>query len=130
MDKIYFHNLSRRERQIMDTIYRLGEASVADVLEEILDPPGYNSVRVTLTILERKGYLKHRTEGQKYVYQPTYGSERVKRSALRHVISTFFENSTPKVLSTLMDISDSNLTDKDLDELSQMIQNVKKERSK
>ena len=130
MDKIFLHNLSRRERQIMDVIYHLGEASVADVLEEIPDPPGYNSVRVTLTILERKGHLKHRREGQKYIYKPVFISERASRSALKHLLSIFFEDSTPKILSTLLDMSASNLTEKDLDELSLMIQNAKKERSK
>lgn len=129
MDKIYHHNLSRRERQIMDAIYLLGEASVADVLEEIPDPPGYNSVRVTLTILERKGHLKHKKEGQKYIYHPVFVSERARRSVLKHVLSTFFEDSTPKVLSTLLDMSAAKLTEKEMDELSRMIQNAKKERS-
>lgn len=130
MDKTYHHNLSRRERQIMDAIYLLGEASVAEVLEEIPDPPGYNSVRVTLTILERKGHLKHRKEGQKYIYRPVFISERARRSALKHVLSTFFEGSTPKVLSTLLDMSASKLTEKEMEELSQMIQKAKKERIK
>jgi BlaI family penicillinase repressor len=129
MDNIFFLNLSRRERQIMDAIYRLGEASVAEVLEEIPDPPGYNSVRVTLTILERKGHLKHRKKGQKYIYRPVFVSERARRSALKHILSTFFEDSTPKVLSTLLDMSASKLTEEEMDELSLMIQNAKKEKS-
>ena len=123
-------NLSRRESQIMDIIYRLSEASVADVLEALPDPPGYNSVRVILSILEKKGYLLHKKEGQKYVYTPTELPEKTKRSVLEHLMTTFFEDSTPQVLSTLLDMSASELSDEELDELSEMIEKARKEKTK
>ncbi len=123
-------NLSRRESQIMDIIYRLGEASVANVLEALPDPSGYNSVRVILTILEKKGYLIHNKEGQKYVYTPTELPEKTRRSVLKHLMSTFFDGSTPQILSTLLDMSASELSEKELDELSEMIEKAKKEKTK
>jgi predicted transcriptional regulator len=117
--------LSRRERQIMDVIYTLGKANVSEVLSHLSDPPGYNSVRVTLGILEKKGVLKHKKEGQKFVYQPTLSRDRAKRSALERVLQIFFEGSTPKALSTLLDISGNKLSEHDLDELSSMISKAK-----
>ena len=123
-----FLDISRRERQIMDIIFRLGEASVFDVLNNMTDPPGYNSVRVTLTILENKGLLNHRKERQRYIYFPVELPERTKQSALRHLTSTFFNDSTSKALSALLDMSASELTEAELDELSEMIKKAKKEK--
>ena len=120
--------LSRRERQIMDVIYRLGKASVADVQDKIPDPPGYNSVRVTLTILENKGHLTHWKEGQKYIYKPTELPETAKRSALQHLVHTFFQGSTPNVVMTLLDMSASKLSQQELDELSEIIEQAKQGR--
>ncbi|MCG8604110.1 BlaI/MecI/CopY family transcriptional regulator [bacterium] len=122
--------LSRRESQILDIIYRLGEGSVSDVLKQIPDPPAYNSVRVILTILENKGYLSHRQEGQKYIYSPTELLDNAKKSALKHLVSTFFEGSAPKAVSTLLDMSAANLSEAELNELAQMIEQAKKERGK
>ena len=130
MSKPFYIFLSRRESQILDIIYRLGDASVTDVLKNIPEPPGYNSVRVILTILENKGYLKHKKEGQRYIYYPTELPEKAKKSALQHLLSTFFEGSPPKVVSTLLDMSPSGLSRKELDELSKMIEQAKKERKK
>ena len=130
MERSPYIDLSRRERQIMDIIYRFGEASVADVLNNLLYPPGYNSVRVILTILEDKGHLTHKQEGQRYIYMPVEHRERAKKSVLKHLITTFFENSTPKVLSALLDISASDLSEVELDELSKMIEQAKKEKQK
>lgn len=117
--------LSRREAQIMGIIYELGEAGVSDVLQKLPDPPGYNSVRVLLTILEKKGYLTHRREGQRYIYTPTDRPEEAKRTALDHITQTFFDGSPPKVVSALLD---STLSDKDLDELAEMIRKAKLKR--
>jgi len=130
MEQPRYMKLSRRERQIMDIIYRIGEASVADVLKNLPDPPGYNSIRVILTILEDKGHLHHKKEGQRYIYLPIEHRERAKRSALKHILSTFFEDSTPKVLSTLLDMSASELSEKELDDLTGMIEEAKKEKQK
>lgn len=128
MKKPNYLDLSRRERQIMDIIFRIGEASVSDVLKNLPDPPGYNSVRVLLTILEEKGHLSHRKDGQKYIYFPVELHERTKKHALAHLLDTFFEGSTPKVLSTLLDISASDLSEEELQELSNMIEQAKKEK--
>lgn len=123
-------NLSRRESQIMDVIYRLGEANVAEVLAEMDDPPGYNSVRVILNILENKGYLKHHKVGQRYIYQPIQVLDKARRSMLKHLLATLFHGSPTLVLSTLLDLSAAELTDKEIEELSQMIEQAKKESEK
>ena len=130
MKKMPYLNLSRRESQIMDIIYRLGKASVADVLNEIPDPPGYNSIRVLLTILEKKGHLKHHKEGQKYIYSPVMVPDKAKESVMKHMLNTFFDGSPSKVMSTLLDMSASELSDKEIDQLSQMIAKARKERKK
>ncbi len=130
MNKMPYLNLSRRERQIMDVIYRLGKASVAEVLKELPDPPGYNSVRVTLTILENKSYLKHHKEGQRYIYKPVLVLDKAKRSVLKHMLTTFFDDSAPKVLSTLLDMSEAELSDAEIEELSRLVEKAKKERKK
>src|SRR2546430_11661217 len=88
------HNeLGRRERQIMDVVYRLGRASVAEVLENLPDPPTYSAVRAMLGFLEDKGYLRHEREGMKYVYLPTVDAKQARRSALQHMVRTFFNGS-------------------------------------
>jgi len=128
--KTHYLDLSRRESQIMDVIYRLGEAGVSEVQAELPDPPGYNSVRVTLTILERKGFLKHWKKGQRYIYRPVLVPDRAKESVLKHLLTTFFEDSPTNVVSTLLDMSASRLSDKEIDELSSMIKQAKKRRPK
>jgi predicted transcriptional regulator len=122
-----FLTLSRRERQIMDIIFRLGEASVADVLNNLPDPPGYNSIRVILGILENKGHLLHRKQGQRFIYYPVLRQETVKRTALKHLLATFFEGSPANILSTLLDVRSEKLTPSELDELSEMIDKAKRE---
>ena len=127
MKKPFYIFLSRRESQILDIIYRLGQSSVSDVLKHIPDRPAYNSVRVILTILENKGYLRHHKEGQRYIYTPTELRDNAKKSALKHLVSTFFEGSAPKAVSTLLDMSASKLSREELNELSEMIEQAKKE---
>ena len=122
-----YQKLSKRERQIMDIIHQLGEASVAEVLDRLPDPPGYNSARMLMNILERKGMLKHRQEKKRYIYSATTKTEEVKKSALDHLLKTFFGGSAPKVVSTL--IQERNLSPEDLDELSQMIEKAKQEQN-
>ncbi len=121
-------HLSRRETQIMDTVYRLGEATVADVLRELPDPPGYNSVRVTLRILEEKGFLKHRQDQQRYVYRPSVPHEQAKRSAVAHLLETFFAGSAPRAVATLLDMSVARLDKRELDEMAEMIREEGKRR--
>jgi len=113
--------LSRRERQIMDAIYAVGEATAAAVLAALPDPPSYSAVRTLLRILEDKGHLKHRIDRGKYIYTPTHARGSAGKSALRGVLRTFFDNSTIKAVAALMDVADTRLSDQDFAELSQLI---------
>jgi len=121
-------DLSRRERQIMDVIYRLGEAGAAEVVEHLPDRPAYNSVRVTLGILERKGLVRHRRDGTRYVYSPTVPAERARDSALRHVVRTFFRGSPSKAVLTLLDSPSTRLSAEELNELAAWVEAAKRGR--
>ena len=126
MAPLDYKNLSKRERQIMDVLHRIEEGSVQEVLEKLPDPSGYNSIRMLMNILVKKGHLQHRTEKKKYVYFPTLKKEVAKKSALDHILATYFNKSVPKVVSTLL--SDKKLTEEDLDELSDMIEKAKQKK--
>jgi predicted transcriptional regulator len=117
--------LSRRESQIMDVIYNLREAGVAEVVERMPDRPGYNTVRNTMAILERKGYLKHRAEGQRYLYTPSAPVETAKRSAVSHLLDTFFNGSLPQAVQAMLGTQDRALTREDLDEIAQLIEKAR-----
>jgi predicted transcriptional regulator len=119
--------LSRRERQIMDVVYRLGEAGAAEVARALPDHPAYNTVRVTLGILERKGFLKHRQDGPRYVYAPTIARERAQQSAMKHVLKTFFEGSPSAAILALLDGSSAKLSQQDLDDIARAIDQARKE---
>ena len=120
-------HLSRRERQIMDIIYRRGEGSVADVLVDLPDSRSYSTVRALMGILEEKGHLKHRKDGPRYVYRPTRPQQEAARSALRRVLETFFNGSTEKAVAALLDASDVELTPEELDRLTKLIGRAKRE---
>jgi predicted transcriptional regulator len=120
-------DLSRRERQIMDAVYRLGEASAADVARLLPDHPAYNTVRVTLGILEKKGFLSHRQDGPRYVYRPTIAPEKAQQSAIRHVMKTFFQGSPSAAILALLD--GGRLSRKDLDEIAAAISQARKKES-
>jgi predicted transcriptional regulator len=120
-------NLSRRERQIMDVLYRRHEATAAQVRADLPDAPGYSAVRAMLRILENKGHLKHRSEGAKYVYLPTRPRGHAARSALRRLVQTFFENSAEKAIAALIDQSDAELTPDELDRLAKLIDKARRE---
>ena len=121
------HDLGRRERQIMDVIYRLGEAAVGDVLEQLPDPPSYSAVRTMIRLLESKGFLRHRREGTKYIYRPTQSVENASRSALEHLLRTFFSGSATDAVAAILDVSSDNLSDDDLDRLEGLIDRARKE---
>ena len=127
MKKSWFIHLSRRERQIMDIIYRRGQASAAEVLRELPNPPGYSAVRAMLRMLEQKGHLKHDQEGLRYVFKPVVGRHEAKRSALRQLVQTFFEGSTEQAVATLLDASDSRLSNEELKRLERLINQARKE---
>jgi predicted transcriptional regulator len=118
--------LSRRERQIMDIIYKLGQASAAEVLENMADPPSYSAVRAMLRLLEEKGYLKHDTDGQRYVFVPTLNREKARKSALQQMLQTFFDGSTEEAVATLLNMSRTGLSTDELDRLSRMIEEARK----
>ena len=120
------HNLGRRERQILDVIFRLGEASVGDVLEYLPDPPAYDSVRTMIRLLERKGYLRHRREGTKYIYRPSQSHESASRSALSHLMKTFFQGSAAETVAAIFDASD-DLSEEELKRLERLIEQARKE---
>lgn len=126
VDSVHLH-LSRRESQIMDAIYHLGEASVAEVVERIADQPGYNTIRNTMAILERKGHLHHRREGQRYLYAPRDPLDHAKTSALRHLLHTFFDGSLPQAVVALLGASEQRLTDADLAEIARHINEARRQ---
>ena len=119
--------LTRRERQIMDILYRRGRASAQEVLEDLADPPSYSAVRALLRLLEERGHVRHVQEGQKYVYLPAVGRSDARRSALAHVVRTFFDGSVEAAVAALVDSSRTKLSKGELDRLSQLIEKAKKE---
>jgi predicted transcriptional regulator len=120
-------SLGARERQIMDAIYQLGEASVAEVLANLPDPPSYSAVRTMSRMLEKKGLLRHRQLGTKYVYRPTHSHQLASRSALTHVMRTFFGGSATDAVAAILDVSASKLTDDDLQRFEQLIDQARRE---
>jgi len=124
-----YHDLSRRERQIMDALAALGEATVAEVRGRMADAPSYNSVRVTLSILERKGEVRHRREGRRYVYSKAARPGRERRRALEHVLSTFFGDSPGDLVQTLLSRGERRLSNDELEELARTIAEEKRRRS-
>ena len=119
--------LSRRERQIMDILYQRGKASASDVREAMEAAPGYSAVRAMLRILEEKGHVKHQAEGLKYVYVPVVERDKAKRSAVKHVMETFFNGSAEQIVAALLDVSSTRLTREELDRMSEMIEAAKRE---
>ena len=120
-------HLSRRERQIMDVIYKLGEASVADVLKRLPDPPSYSAVRATLRLLEEKGHLRHKQQGVRFVYLPWVSREQARQSALKHLLSTFFDGSATQAVAALLDMSPRELSEEELQRLARLIEDAQKE---
>ena len=120
-------DLGRRERQIMDVIYQLGEASVSDVLKGLPDPPSYSAVRTMIRLLEGKGFLRHRRDGTRYVYRPTQSKETASRSALRHLLRTFFAESPTDAVAAILDVTSEDLTDENLSRIKRMIDEARKE---
>jgi predicted transcriptional regulator len=119
-------DLGRRERQILETVYRLGRASVADVRAELRDPPSYSAVRGMLNLLEAKGHLRHEADGLRYVYVPVVAPADARRSALAHVVRTFFGGSTLDAASTLFELPDGRLSRQELGHLSRLVQQALK----
>lgn len=119
--------LSRRERQIMEIVYRQGKATAAEVLEGIPDPPSYSTVRALLRVLEEKGHLRHEQNGPRYLFLPTVPRDKARRSALFQVVRTFFEGSTAQAVAALLGDPNARLSEADLDRLSRLIDQARKE---
>jgi predicted transcriptional regulator len=119
--------LSRRERQIMDFLFQRGKASVGEVMEGIPNPPGYSAVRATLRTLEQKGRVLHEEEGRAYVYRPSVRREAARRTALTHVLKTFFDNSAEQAVAALLELKGPKLSDAELDRVARLVNSAKKE---
>ena len=122
-----FPGLSRRERQIMDILYQRGKASANDVRDAMPDAPSYSAVRAMLRVLEEKGHVKHQEEGMKYVYAPVVAAGKAKRSAVKHVMDTFFQGSAEQIVAALLDVSSNRLTREELDRMAALIEKAKQE---
>ena len=119
--------LSRRERQIMDVLYRLGRATVAEIQESIPDPPGYSAVRAMLRVLEEKKHIRHEEKDLRYVFVPIVPRDKARRSAIRHLLDTFFEGSPEQAVATMLDISSRSLSAEDYDRLAALIEKARQE---
>jgi predicted transcriptional regulator len=120
-------DLSRRERQIMSIVYRLGLATAAEVLALLDAPPSYSAVRAHLRILEEKGHLRHEQDGPRYVYLPTLPRDRARLGALRQVLHTFFDGSASQAVAALLDSTDRPMTSQELDQLARVVEQARKE---
>jgi predicted transcriptional regulator len=127
MDNNRHNDLSKRERQVMDVVYKKQNVSAKDVWKEIPDIPSYSAVRSILSILEEKGFLEHRRHGKQYIYSPTLSPKKASNSALKQVLTTYFDNSLEKVVTTMLEMHSTELTDADYKRLSGLIDMARKE---
>ena len=123
-------SLTRRERQIMDILYRRGRATAGEVMEELPGNPHYSTVRTQLRVLEEKGHVSHEEHGLRYVYVPAVPRRAARKSALRHVVETFFDGSAEQVVAALLGGEGSRLTDEELERIAELIARAKKEGSR
>ena len=119
--------MSRRERQIMEILYRRGQASVSEVRAAMNDAPSYSAVRAMLRVLKDKGHVKHQAEGLKYLYRPVVNREKAKRSALKSLVDTFFNDAPDEVVAALLDVESRRLTAEELDRMAAMIDEARRE---
>lgn len=118
-------NLTRRERQIMDVVYRHGQVTVSEVLAELPEAPTYSAVRAMLRKLEEKGHLKHDAHGARYVYEATVPREEARDGALERLVRTFFDDSPSKTVAALLDLKGAELTEEELDDLARVISDAR-----
>lgn len=119
--------LSKRERQIMDVLYQMGESTVGEVLDRITDPPSYSAVRATLRVLEEKGHVTHKQDGPRYVYLPTVPQDKAKTAALSHVLGTFFNGSVEAAVMALVQMGETKLSQNDLERLAARIREAEEQ---
>jgi predicted transcriptional regulator len=118
---------SRREREIMDALYKLGRASAAQILEQIPDPPSNTAIRTLLSILEKKGHVRHVSDGTRYIYEPLVARDQMGRRAIDSLLKTFFDNSVERAVTALLTRKDADISRDDLDRLSALIEKAKRE---
>ena len=121
------HKLSRREREIMDILYRSGRATAAEIHQAMREPPSYSAVRAMLRVLEDKKHIRHEEKDLRYVYAPIVPREKARRSAIAHMLETFFDGSAEQAVATLLDVSGRDLSREELDRLVRMIEKARKE---
>jgi predicted transcriptional regulator len=126
MAKAIHTNLTRRERQIMDILYRRGRATAGEVMQDLTGEPNYSTVRTQLRVLEEKGHVRHEEHGLRYVYSPTVPRSAVRQSALRHLIDTFYDGSTEKVVAALLGVEGSKLSKEELARIAEMVEKARK----
>ena len=126
MPKPHQSTLTRRERQIMDILYRLGRATAADVMKDLTGEPSYSTVRTQLRVLEEKGHVRHEEEGLRYVYAPIVPRHAIRQSALKHVVDTFFDGSTQKVVAALLGGEASRVSQEELDSIAELVERARK----
>jgi predicted transcriptional regulator len=119
--------LTRRERQIMDVLYRLGRATAAEILQNMADPPSYSGVRGMLRVLEEKKHIRHEEKDLRYVFLPIVPRDKARRFAIRHMLDTFFEGSPEEAVATLLDVSAKDLEREDFDRLAALIEKARQE---
>jgi predicted transcriptional regulator len=122
--------LTRRERQIMDILYRLGRATAGEVMDNLPGKPSYSTVRTQLRVLESKGHVRHDEEGLRYVYVPHVPRRAARKSALRHLVDTFFDGSTEKIVAALLGGEAARLSEHELDRIAELVEKAKKEGSR
>src|SRR5579862_7758915 len=127
MKKPAHQTLSRRERQIMDVLYRRGRATASEIHQELPDAPTYSAVRAKLRVLEEKGHIRHEEQALRYVYLPLVARDKAKQSALKHLLETFFDNSAEQAITALLDLPAAELSREKLDRLSELIEKAKQE---
>jgi len=126
MHKPNHQDVSRRERQILDILYQRGQATAAEVQAALPEPPSYSAVRALLRILEEKGHVRHEQDGPRYVYLPTVAHDNAQRSALRHILQTFFNGSAEQAISALLGDASGKMSPAELDRLARMIDTARK----
>lgn len=119
--------LTKRERQIMDVLYRLGRATAAEIMEAVPVAPGYSTVRTQLRVLETKGHVRHEEQGLRYIYMPTVPRHSARKSALKHLVDTFFDGSSAKAVAALLGGEAARVTDDDLERIAQLVRAARSE---
>jgi predicted transcriptional regulator len=127
MSKSLHAVLTRRERQIMDILYRHGRATAGDVLKELPGDPSYSTVRTQLRVLEGKGHVRHEEHGLRYVYMPVVPRRAVRQSALRHLVDTFFDGSAEKTVAALLGGEGARLSEEQLSRIAELVEKARKE---